>query len=134
MRHFEAQCAAAMEEEERQLEAHFDQQAAHGNLGQWYTEAAAFLKRTDGHWWCRHSGVTRCLGEVLRCAKLPERLLHVLITCATKHPMVPNAVLCPEVMCLHSLSYIRCSQSPSSFVKAALSAAQRGSEVAPGGG
>lgn len=55
-----------MEEEERQLKALFDQQAAQGNLGQWYTDAANFLKRTGGHWWCQHPTVTRCLGEVLR--------------------------------------------------------------------
>ena len=55
-----------MEEEERQLEARFDQQAAQGNLGQWYNDASEFLRRAGGHWWCRHSAVTRSLAEVLQ--------------------------------------------------------------------
>ena len=69
-----------MEAEERDLEAHFDQQAALGNLAQWYQDAVEFLKRIDDdHWWCTHTRITAGLAETLRCALLRCKQLRMPI-------------------------------------------------------
>lgn len=55
-----------MEAEEQALEARFDQQAAVGNMAQWYQDAMVFLTRVDGHWWCEHTRIAAGLAETVR--------------------------------------------------------------------